>query len=358
MKVICDICKKEFDAPNKKSHICKECQQKKDKCPICGKEKSIFAKTCSKSCGMKLAHLNKKQTTLRKEVQEDVRKTRNLDGLKELVDAGVYDDFEEIPVSFEEFITNREYLGNSWLDSNGNLKAFPFWVKQEKKVFPLPMRSPYHTILLEGGTGLGKTSFAVCMVIAYYLHIVLCLRDPHEYFDLADQKKITFAFLNIVTKTIAYKNAWGMFHKALLSSHWFMKHGASTGGRIPEWYCVDKPIDVVYGSSASAFIGLDVLCLTGDTKIWHEDGTWKTLESLENKKLQLYNYNATEKYIALSDVCEVKKTKETQDLIEIITEDGSSIKCTPEHRFLLKTGQYKLAKDLTEEDELEDGEDI
>lgn len=338
MKVICDICKKEFDAPNKKSHICKECQQKKDKCPICGKEKSIFAKTCSKSCGMKLAHLNKKQMTLRKEVQEDVRKTRSLDGLKELVDAGVYDDFEEIPVSFEEFITNREYLGNSWLDSNGNLKAFPFWVEQGKKVFPLPMRSPYHTILLEGGTGLGKTSFAVCMVIAYYLHIVLCLKDPHEYFDLADQKKITFAFLNIVTKTIAYKNAWGMFHKALLASPWFMKHGSATEGRMPEWYCTDKPVDLLFG------------CVGGTTEICTVNGATKISE-LADKKLKVKSVDLTTGKIVNSDVCEVINTRDVDEIYEIELENGEILQCTGDHPLLTPNG-YILVKDLTEKDSL------
>lgn len=321
---VCDTCKKEFEDYTRRSHTCKECQQKKD--------------------------------ALRFKVKEDAKKTKALDGLKELIDAGVYDDFEEIPVSFEEFITNREYLGNSWLDSNGNIKAFPFWVEQGKKIFPLPLRSPYHTILLEGGTGLGKTSFAVCMVIAYYLHIVLCLKDPHEYFDLADQKKITFAFLNIVTKTIAYKNAWGMFHKALLASPWFMRHGASTDGRVPEWYCTNKPVDIVYGSSASAIIGLDVLCLTGDVKVLMSDKTWKSLESLEDSKIRVYSYNKNNKTSVLSDICEVQKTKETKNLIELELEDGTIIKCTPEHRFLLKTGRYKQAKDLTLEDEIEEGQ--
>lgn len=321
---VCDTCKKEFEAYTRRSHTCKECQQKKD--------------------------------ALRFKVKEDAKKTRALDGLKELIDAGVYDDFEEIPVSFEEFITNREYLGNSWLDSNGNIKAFPFWVEQGKKIFPLPLRSPYHTILLEGGTGLGKTSFAVCMVIAYYLHIVLCLKDPHEYFDLADQKKITFAFLNIVTKTIAYKNAWGMFHKALLASPWFMRHGASTEGRMPEWYCTDKPVDLLFGSSPNDVIGLDILCLTGDTEVLMSDKTWKSLESLEDSKIQVYSYNKNNKTSVLSDVCEVQKTKETKNLIELELEDGTIIKCTPEHRFLLKTGKYKQAKDLTLEDEIEEGQ--
>lgn len=321
---ICDTCKKEFEAYTRRSHTCKECQQKKN--------------------------------SLRLKVKEDVKKTKSLDGLKELIDAGIYDDFEEIPVSFEEFITNREYLGNSWLDSSGNIKAFPFWVEQGKKIFPLPMRSPYHTILLEGGTGLGKTSFAVNMVIAYYLYIVLCIRDVHEYFDLADQKKITFAFLNIVTKTIAYKNAWGMLHKALLSSPWFMKHGAATEGRMPEWYCTDKPVDLLFGSSPNDVIGLDILCLTGDTEVLMSDKTWKSLESLEDSKIRVYSYNKNNKTSVLSDVCEVQKTKETKNLIELELEDGTVVKCTPEHRFLLKTGEYKLVKDLTLEDEIEEGE--
>lgn len=355
---VCEICHKEFDTPNKNSRICKECQNKKDACPICGKEKSIFAKTCSKSCGMKLAHLNKKKQEKRNEVQTEARATKTLDGLKELIDAGIYDDFEEIPVSFEEFITNREYLGNSWLDNNGDLKAFPFWVEQGKKIFPLPMRSPYHTILLEGGTGLGKTSFAVNMVIAYYLYIVLCLKNPHDYFDLADQKKIYFVFLNIVTKTMAYKNAWGMLHKALLSSPWFMKHGASTEGRMPEWYCTDKDVALQFGSSPNDVIGLDILCLTGDTKIWEANGNWTPIKDLENKTIKVFNYNIEDNYVALSDTCKVKQTSTTQDLIEIEMIDGSCIRCTPNHRFLLKDGTYKRAKDLTDEDELEDGMSI
>lgn len=351
---ICEVCHKEFEAPNKNSRICKECQNKKDLCPICGKEKSIFAKTCSRSCGLKLSKINKSKSILRKEAQNECRNTRILDKLKDLIDAGIYDDFEEIPVAFEQFITDREYLGNAWLDGNGDLKAFPFWVEQGKKTFPLPMRSPYHTILLEGGTGLGKTSFAVNMVIAYYLYIVICLKDPHEYFDLADQKKITFAFLNIVTKTIAYKNAWGMLHKALLASPWFMKHGAATDGRNPEWYCIDKPIDLLYGSSPNDVVGLDVLCLSGEETILLADGSTVKLRDLENQAIQVHDYNIDSKKVGFSKLCEVKKTAEVTKLLEITLEDGTVLKCTDNHRFLLKNGQYKMAKDLTNDDELEE----
>lgn len=333
---VCEVCHKEFEAPNKNSRICKECQNKKDLCPICGKEKSIFAKTCSRSCGLKLSKINKSKSILRKEAQNECRNTRTLDKLKDLIDAGIYDDFEEIPVTFEQFITDREYLGNAWLDGNGDLKAFPFWVEQGKKTFPLPMRSPYHTILLEGGTGLGKTSFAVNMVIAYYLYIVICLKDPHEYFDLADQKKITFAFLNIVTKTIAYKNAWGMLHKALLASPWFMRHGAATDGRNPEWYCIDKPVDLLYG------------CVGGATEICTTDGVIKISEAV-NEKIQVKSVDLNTQEI-INSSCEVINTRDVNEIYEIELENGEILRCTGDHPLLTSDGKYTLVKDLTEND--------
>lgn len=173
----------------------------------------------------------------------------------------LYADFEEIPVSFERFVTDRHYLGNSWLDDNNNLTMWPVWQNIGQDLFPIPFRSPYSTLLLQGSTGAGKTSFAVNAVAAYYLHIILCLRNPHEYFDLAAQKNLVFAFLNIVTKTIAYKNAWGMLHKALIASPWFMERGYKTEGRRPEWVCTTKPIELLYGNEASQIVGLDIfLC--------------------------------------------------------------------------------------------------
>ncbi len=120
--------------------------------------------------------------------------------------------------------------------------------------------APNHLYLIEGCIPTHNTSFAVNMVIAYYLHVVLCLKNPHEYFALEEQKKIVFAFLNIVTKTIAYQNAWGMIHRALLKSPFFMEYGISTNGIRPEWVCTKKPVELIYGSTADNIIGLDVLC--------------------------------------------------------------------------------------------------
>lgn len=170
------------------------------------------------------------------------------------LDNPLFADFERMPATFEQFISDPYYLGNSWTN------PWPFWVEQGKKMFPLPLKSPYNSLILLGATGCGKTSFSVNMVIAYFLHIILCLRDPHKYFALEPQKKVVFAFINIVTKTIAYKNAWGMFHTALLKSPFFMEYGISTTGRRPEWICTKKPVELLFGRNGSDVIGLDIIC--------------------------------------------------------------------------------------------------
>ena len=222
----------------------------------------------------------------------------------------------------------------------------------EKECTCISIDAPSHLYLIEGCIPTHNTSFAVNMVMAYYLHVVLCLKDPHKYFGLEDQKKITFALLNIVTKTIAYKNAWGMLHKALLQSPFFMEYGIKTESKNPEWQCTKKPVDLIYGSTADHLIGLDILCcLTGDTTIKTVDGLQK-LEDLVGKLIQVPTFNIETGEIQESQVCTVAQTKYATELIEVELENGAVIKCTPEHKLLLETGEYKRADELLDTDEL------
>lgn len=235
-KVKCKECGKRFEALSPRASLCPGCKKKKA-----------------------AARRSKRQQKGKGSLAQVVTQINSISNQDELVSLFPPEIWEQIPVDIDTFMFDRRYLGNAWLNGRGEKTMFPFWEKLAHQVYPLPMRSPYNTIILSGSTGCGKTSFSMGVLLAYYLHIVLCLRNPHEYFDLADQKNIIFAVINIVTKSIAYKNAWGIINKMLIRSPWFMERGISTEGRRPEWLCTTKPVELIYGRNEDDLIGLDIL---------------------------------------------------------------------------------------------------
>lgn len=247
LKVKCKQCGKDFVATSNRATICLDCKKKNQAARRAKRQAEKQNTGSPKKQPVKKTAAPKTSNTA--QLQEDL--------LNEIFDPMVW---EQRPVDIETFLFDRNYLGNSWLDSEEKRTMFPFWQEEAKKMFPLPMRSPYNTIIFSGSTGAGKTSVAMGVCFAYYLHIVLCLRDPHHYFGLADQKNIVFATINIVTKTMAYKNAWGMINKMLISSPWFMERGGKTTGKRPEWFCTTKPVELIYGRGPDDLIGLDILC--------------------------------------------------------------------------------------------------
>lgn len=374
-KVKCKECGKRFEALSPRASLCPECKKKKA-----------------------AARRSKRQQKGKSSLANVVSQVNSISNQDELASLFPPEIWEQIPVDIDTFMFDRRYLGNAWLNGRDEKTMFPFWEKLAHQVYPLPMRSPYNTIILSGSTGCvdcdteffdghgwkkisewkpgdkvlqwskdgtaelvtpiayikkpaetlkflkhlgvgfsndhrfvfidgkgqfnelsfgefldrkeddfylsdtgkvllskeydekktvdgyqycfsvpssylvlrkndkifitgncGKTSFSMGVLLAYYLHIVLCLRNPHEYFDLADQKNIIFAVINIVTKSIAYKNAWGIINKMLIRSPWFMERGISTEGRRPEWICTTKPVELIYGRNEDDLIGLDIL---------------------------------------------------------------------------------------------------
>lgn len=65
-------------------------------------------------------------------------------------------DYKEVPVDIETFITDDQYLGKAWKDASGNLKMYPFWMEQLKKLFPNNIDTDYTTLLESGARGIGK----------------------------------------------------------------------------------------------------------------------------------------------------------------------------------------------------------
>ena len=95
-----------------------------------------------------------------------------------------------------------------------------------------------------------------------------------------------------------------------------------------------------------------VQCLSGDTKISLLNGQTKTINELykENAKdIWLYSISP-DGQIVPGKVKEVKLTRQNADVIKIILDNDKELICTPDHKIMLRNGEYKEAKDLIEKD--------
>lgn len=91
-----------------------------------------------------------------------------------------------------------------------------------------------------------------------------------------------------------------------------------------------------------------IICLKGDTKIKLLNGTSPTIESLVGQT-DLWAYS-TNNYGAMipGKIKEVFKTQDVTEMIRFTLSDGSTVECTPEHRFLDRdTCTWVEAKNLT-----------
>lgn len=261
-------------------------------------------------------------------------------------------DYTEIPVDIETFVTDDAYLGRAWKDASGKLKMYPFWMDTLKRIFPSNTDTDYDTLLESGARGLGKSEIACGAVGAYLMYRIMCLRNPLEYYHLKPTEKIIFAFMNI-TKEASKKIAIDKFQKTVQMSPWFMSRGSMTQFENSPFWIPPAPLQIVIGSQSSDVIGLPVFfCLAGDTIIKTTDG-YERLDALVGKDIRVVSIDESGNE-TVSDSCTVLPTKSTTDEYEIELEDGTVVKCTGEHRFMLQDGSYKMARELTEGDELFD----
>lgn len=263
-------------------------------------------------------------------------------GTSKTLDAIWAQDYEEIPVSIDEFLTNDRYLGKSVKDDNGELTLYPFWQKATKEIFE--PGNQYIEVALSGAIGIGKTTVAV-VSLCYILYQLLCLKNPANYYGLTRGSKIAIAFFNI-NMDQAYGVGYARMQAYMKQSPWFLEHGTLVGRNNPTYY-PDKNIELLVGSKADHFIGRDVFCLEGNTQVLTEDGPTKIKYLLDSPK-RVFNSNGD-----LSDnpVFSIISTN-TDELYEIELEDSTIIKCTPNHRFMLTDGTFKEAQELTTNDEL------
>ena len=98
-------------------------------------------------------------------------------------------------------------------------------------------------------------------------------------------------------------------------------------------------------------------CFTKDTKVQLTDGRSLNFgklikESKKGKRNYTYIFNSDAKKIEITEIKNPRLTRKNEQIIEITIDNGEKIKCTLDHRFMLRSGKYKRAENLKPGDSL------
>lgn len=124
------------------------------------------------------------------------------------------------------------------------------------------------------------------------------------------------------------------------------------------WRCEFPEGYVLYMAEKSGVatkLKLDIgACLHGDEKVWTTSGLISvkdlTIEHKTKEEIKILSYNRETNEIELSDF-EGFRISKTTECFELTFDDGSTIKCSEDHRFLTTEGWIK-ANELNELHEL------
>jgi hypothetical protein len=93
-------------------------------------------------------------------------------------------------------------------------------------------------------------------------------------------------------------------------------------------------------------------CFLGETKIKLLNGSDIRIDELVGKEnVELYGCLENGKIIPVV-ARRIFESKKVNEYVEVELDNGEIIKCTPDHRFMLRSGEYKQAQFLTPEDSL------
>jgi len=176
--------------------------------------------------------------------------------------------FERKPCdSFYEFVDNPYYLG----------VGKDVWrrVKEEgDKIWKGILEGRYQEGICLWGIGSGK-SFLAEIISCLYVHYLLCLENPHKYFNMTDDKPIVV--VNMGTNASQAKNViFAGIRRLIENSPFFQEYQPEilqTEIRFPK-----KNIALYCGNSQETMpIGLNVICGVLDEAAWYLDNEEKSI---------------------------------------------------------------------------------
>jgi len=97
-------------------------------------------------------------------------------------------------------------------------------------------------------------------------------------------------------------------------------------------------------------------CFTADTKVKLADGrNLSFAELVEENKQGKRNFTFTideNKNVKIAEIKNPRKTKGNAEIMKIVLDNGEEVKCTLNHKFMMRNGEYKEAKNLAIGDSL------
>lgn len=252
------------------------------------------------------------------------------------------EDYDEVPVSIDRFISDENYIGGS---TNRGNDIYPFWKNMLNNVFR--SGSGISEVILSGAIGVGKSSIA-CIGETYTIYKLLCLKDPSRFYNLISTDSPAIALFNI-TLDKGYGVAYKKIQEFCINSPWFARHGTVTGrGKV---FIPDKGIKIGVGSGQDHFIGLDIFsCVSGDTLIETEFGI-KRIGDLEGSCVRVATLSPNNE-VEYSTPAKIVKTKISTSIHRILLKNRKFISCTDDHRFMMDDGRYELACNIRSGDKL------
>ena len=180
----------------------------------------------------------------------------------------VESDFDTPPCdTFREFIDNPLYLGLGD-DTYEQIKV------EGEKIWDLLMANKIDEALLLWGTGSGKSYLSSAMALMF-VHWLLCLKNPHKQYGLANDKPI--AVVNMGVNATQAKNViFSGLRKLVEGSPFFQQFKPEilqTEIKFPT-----KNITLYCGNSQETMpIGMNVIMLILDEAAWYLDNENKSI---------------------------------------------------------------------------------
>lgn len=193
-------------------------------------------------------NLNEEESKLFYHLLSAAQNSDSLDPIKNLYLV----DYDEIPVSIDEFLENDYYLGKVY---NNGKNIYPYWRNFLHNFFHNNPDKAFE-VALTGAIGVGKTTIA-SIALMYLMYKTLCLKDPQKFYGLSANSPIVFVVMNL-TLELAYSGLYSLMVEAMRLSPWFCER-VDIRGKYEFSISFPKNISLMAGSQTTHTIGKNVL---------------------------------------------------------------------------------------------------